>query len=179
MEYVGLTNKKNRIFVVHRIDRDTSGVLMFAKSSKVKNMFQDDWNNLVSVRGYVAVVEGTFNEKEGTYESWLLETSTHIVFSSDRKGDGKKSITHYRVLKESKKYSILEVRIDSGRKNQIRVHMRENGHPIVGDEKYQASSNPLGRLGLHANILEFVHPITKKTMRFEAKIPPIFNKLFN
>jgi 23S rRNA pseudouridine1911/1915/1917 synthase len=178
-DYVRKTNKKNSVYVVHRIDRDTSGVLMFAKSPEIQNLFQDDWNNIVTERGYIAIVEGTFKEKQGTYESWLRETATHIVFSSDRKGDGKKSVTHYRVIKENRKYSMLDVKIDSGRKNQIRVQMQEHGHPVIGDEKYQSASNPLNRLGLHAGVLEFVHPITNKTMRFEAKTPPVFIKLFS
>lgn len=179
MDYVRKQDKHNRVFVVHRIDRDTSGVLMIAKSEAVQNMLQDDWNTIVTKRGYVAVVEGTFVEKQGTYESWLRETATHIVFSSEQKGDGKKSVTHYKVIKENRHYSMLEVEIDSGRKNQIRVQMNDHGHPVIGDKKYESKTDPIHRLGLHASVLEFTHPVTKKVMHFEAKVPGQFYNVFN
>ena len=179
MDYVRKQDKHNRVFIVHRIDRDTSGVLMIAKSEAVQNMLQDDWNTIVTKRGYVAVVEGTFVEKSGTYESWLRETTTHIVFSSSQKGDGKKSVTHYKVIKENRNYSMLEVEIDSGRKNQIRVQMNDHGHPVIGDKKYESKTDPIHRLGLHASVLEFTHPITKKVMHFEAKVPGQFYNVFN
>jgi len=178
MNYLKRNNPRNRIFVVHRIDRDTSGVLLIAKNEKIKFALQDNWVNLVSVRGYIAVVEGKLKEHSGTIKSWLLETKTLLVYSSKNVGDGLEAITHYQLLKESGKYSLLDVRIDTGRKNQIRVHMKDIGHNIVGDKKYGAKTDPLKRLGLHAHILEFKHPITNKIMHFEAEIPADFISLF-
>lgn len=178
MEYVRKSNPKNQVFVVHRLDKETSGVLMIAKNQEIRDLLQDDWNKLVTLREYIAIVDGTFKEREGTFKSWLTETSTHIVYSSKGKNQGKEAVTHYRVLKDTRKYSLLRVTIDSGRKNQIRVHLSENGHPIIGDDKYGEPTNPLKRLGLHASTLELTHPVTKKKMRFEAKMPLTFNKLF-
>ena len=178
MDYVRESNKKNRIFVLHRLDKDTSGVLMFGKSKRVQDMMQKDWNKTVTSRGYMALVEGTFKEKEGTYRSYLSETSTHMMYTSNNKKTGELAITNYKVVKENKHYSLLEVHIDSGKKNQIRVQMKDNGHPIVGDEKYESNKNPIGRLGLHAFELEFIHPVNKKVYRFRANTPKIFNKVF-
>jgi 23S rRNA pseudouridine1911/1915/1917 synthase len=177
-EYVKIRNKNNRVFVVHRLDKDTSGVFMIAKSVTVQKMLQDKWNDIVTKRSYIAIVEGTFKERIGTYESYLKETSTYMVYSSKVKGEGKKAITHYKVIDDNNKYSMLEVMIDSGRKNQIRVHMSENGHPLIGDKKSGAKSDPIKRLGLHAHVLEFTHPKTNKIMHFEAKIPSSFTNLF-
>lgn len=176
-EYVRKSNPKNQVFVVHRLDKQTSGVLMIAKNAIIRDKLQDKWNDIVTTREYIAVVEGTLKEKEGTIESYLAETSTHIVYSSRGK-TGKKATTHYKVLKENKKYSLLKVNIDSGRKNQIRVHLSELGHPIVGDDKYGEPTNPLKRLGLHASVLEFTHPINKKKMHFSSKVPPEFSAFF-
>lgn len=178
MDYVRNKNRNNRVFVLHRLDRETSGVLMIAKSPEIQKLFQEDWNATVTKRGYIALVEGTFTEQEGTYESFLTESSSHIVHSTKQESEGKQSITHYKIVRANKKYALLEVNLDTGRKNQIRVHLTEHGHPIVGDKKYGAISDPLRRLGLHANILEFVHPKTKKVMHFEAKIPELFYSVF-
>lgn len=178
MDYVRAFNPCNRVHVVHRIDKDTSGILMFAKNEKLKNDLQDSWNQLVKKRGYFAVVEGKLAKKNGTYKSWLRETRTNIMYSSHTPGDGQEAITHYKVMKENQRFSLVDVHIDSGRKNQIRVHMMDLGCKIVGDTKYGAASNPLKRLGLHAYELEFVHPYTKKVMLFKANIPATFNALF-
>ena len=177
-EYVQQQNIHNRIFVVHRIDKDTSGVLMVAKNEEIKNKLQDKWNDLVSDRKYIAVCEGIFEKKQGTITQYLKETKTNIMYNCKVKGEGQEAITHYKVLKESKYYSLVEVHIDSGRKNQIRVAMNDLGHPIIGDNKYGNASNPLRRLGLHAEVLKLTHPVTNKTLEFKASIPNDFNKLF-
>ena len=179
MDYVRAFNPRNRVYVVHRIDKDTSGVLMFSKDEKLKNDLQDSWNDLVSKRGYYAVVEGKLDKKQGTYRSWLRETRTNIMYSSHTPGDGQEAVTHYKVMKENMYYSLVDVHIDSGRKNQIRVHMMDLGHKIVGDTKYGANSNPLKRLGLHAYELEITHPYTKKVMNFKSNVPSTFTSLFN
>ena len=173
-DYVQQKDKHNRIFVVHRIDEDTSGVLMFSKSSELKELFQDKWNELVSKRGYYAIVEGKMKEKEGTISSFLKKNSLNLMYSSHKKGDGQYAITHYKVIKENDRFSLLDVNIDSGRKNQIRVHLGEKGHNIIGDDKYGNPSNPIGRLGLHAYELDVRHPVTNKLLKFKAPIPKDF-----
>ena len=154
------------LYVVHRLDRDTSGVLLFAKSMEVRDALQNTWDE-VKRREYLAVCEGVFEQKRGRLETFLRETSTHLVYSASD-GDGKRAVTNYEVLKQNKLYSFLRVRIETGRKNQIRVHMKELGHPIVGDKKYGAQGSPLGRLGLHASLLELVHPQSGQPLVIEA-----------
>lgn len=178
MEYVRLKNPHNRIFVVHRIDKDTSGVLIVAKNEKIRDLLQNNWNKIVKYRGYYAIIEGQLKDSKGTIKSWLREASTNLMYSSRKPGDGKESITHYEVIKTIKDFSLLRVNIDTGRKNQIRVHMKDLGHHIIGDERYGATTNPLNRLGLHAFCLEFEHPINKKKMHFETPIPPEFVSMF-
>ncbi len=178
MDHVRQKNPHNRIYVVHRIDKDTSGVLIVAKNEKLRDLLQDNWNRIVKYRGYYAIIEGQLKEKEGRIRSWLREASTNLMYSSRKPGDGKESITNYKVIKEITDYSLLDVNIETGRKNQIRVHMKDLGHNIVGDERYGATMNPLNRLGLHAYLLEFIHPITKKLMSFEAKMPAEFISMF-
>lgn len=177
-DYVRRRSPKARIFIVHRLDRDTSGVILFAKNEKFKLALQENWSGLVQARGYLAVVEGHLNEKTGTVHSWLKETKTLLMYSSHKAGDGLEAITNYSVLREAKDYSLLQIALETGRKNQIRVHMKDLGHPIAGDPKYGATSNPLKRLGLHAYLLEFTHPNTRKSMRFETDLPKEFKKLF-
>ncbi len=178
MDYVRADNMRLRVYIVHRIDKDTSGVLIVVKNPLLKDKLQARWNDLVSERKYIAVVEGKLDKKEGTIRSWLKEGNNTTMYSSHKKGDGQEAITHYKVLKENDKYSLLEVNIDTGRKNQIRVHMMEMGHPVVGDEKYLGKSNPLKRLGLHANVLEIKNPLNNKVMRFVAPVPKEFKDLF-
>lgn len=161
------------VFVVHRLDRDTSGVLLFAKSREVKEKLQKNWDSTL-YREYIAVCEGVFKEKSGRAESYLKESKTHIVYSDKFGKNGKKAITNYEVIKTSKKYSWLRINIETGRKNQIRVAMKDLGHPIAGDKKYGALTNPFKRLGLHASMLKIIHPITEKVVTFEAKIPRCF-----
>ena len=170
-------NKNNKIFIVHRLDRDTSGIVLFAKSEDLKRKFQDNWDSLVKVREYVAIVEGKPAKDKGTVRSWLKETKTLLVYSSDRMGDGKEAITHYRKVMGNKQFTMLDILIDTGRKNQIRVHMSDLGCPIVGDKKYNSKTNPIRRMGLHANKLVVLHPITGKEMTFECDIPNSFIKI--
>lgn len=177
-DYVRMKDPRNRIFAVHRLDRDTSGVLMVAKNEKMKLALQDNWADLVSERGYVAVVEGQLKEKCGRIQSWLKETRTFLVYSSSRAGDGLEAITDYQVLNETAEYSLLNINLETGRKNQIRVHMKDIGHNVVGDKKYGAKTDPLKRLGLHAYKLEFKHPFSDKVMCFQTQSPRSFTSLF-
>lgn len=178
-DYVQQKDKHNRIFIVHRIDEDTSGVLMFAKNSKIQEALQDKWNDIVSKRGYYAIVEGKMDKKEDTIKSYLKKNSQNMMYSSKKAGDGQLAITHYKVIRESYGFSLLDVNIDTGRKNQIRVHLGEKGHYIIGDDKYGNPSNPLKRLGLHAYALEFKHPLTGKKMKFTAPMPKEFSLLMS
>jgi pseudouridine synthase, RluA family len=177
-DYVRRDNPVSRIFVVHRLDRDTSGVMLFAKNEDVKHALQDTWKELVTDRAYVAVVEGRVNQDEGIIKSWLLETKTKMMYSSSKPGDGLEAITHFKVLQTSSQFSLLEIRLGTGRKNQIRVHMKDIGHGIIGDKKYGSTLNPINRLGLHAHLLAFHHPVTGELMRFETEIPKSFTRLF-
>jgi 23S rRNA pseudouridine1911/1915/1917 synthase len=175
-DYVRQSDPDAHMFIVHRLDRDTSGVMLFAKNETAKRRLQDAWKEMVTDRAYVALVEGQV-KKAGSIKSWLKETKTGLMYSSSIPADGLEAVTHYRVLQATPEYSLLELRLETGRKNQIRVHMKDMGHSIVGDRKYGAVTNPLGRLGLHAHILAFYHPVTGKLMRFETEIPQKFSRL--
>jgi len=177
-DYVQQKNKHNRVYVVHRLDEDTSGVLMFVKNPKLQEAFSNDWNNLVSKRGYFAIVDGLVKDDEGTIKSYLKMNAQNMMYSSKKKGDGKLSITHFKVMKRNKNYTLLDVNIDSGRKNQIRVHLGDIGHNVIGDDKYGNPTNPIKRLGLHAYCLTIKHPFTNKTLKFNAPIPKEFSILF-
>ena len=177
-DYVKSQHIQNRIYVLHRLDRDTSGVLLFARDPETKALFQSRWNEIVLHRGYQAVVEGRPPQDQDTIRSHLVETKTHLSFSG-RPGPGaKEAITHYQVRRWGNGYSLLDLSIDTGRKNQIRVHMKELGCPIAGDKQYGAHTNPIGRLCLHAGLLVFRHPATGEELRFEAKIPRDFLRVF-
>ena len=178
MDYVQQKDKHNRIYVVHRLDEDTSGVLMVVKNQKLQEALQDKWNDLVKSRGYYAIVDGVLENKSGTIKSYLKKNAQNMMYSSKKAGDGQFSITHYKVMKENDKYSLLDVHIDSGRKNQIRVHLGDIGHNVIGDDKYGNPSNPIKRLGLHAYELILTHPFTGKVMKFSAPVPKEFNSLF-
>lgn len=177
-DYVQQKDKHNRIFVVHRLDEDTSGVLMFAKNPKIKDILQKNWSEIVLERGYYAVVEGKMQKEEETLVNYLKENSLNLMYVSNDKTNGKKCITHYKVMKSNKLYSLLDVNIDTGRKNQIRVQLGHIGHHVLGDDKYGEPLDPLKRLALHAYKLKFVHPVTKKIFEFKADIPGEFLKLF-
>lgn len=167
-----LKKEKKKVFVIHRLDFDTSGVIMFAKSQKVQQLYQDNWNNLAKVREYTAVVQGKINNK-GHIESYLKMSKSLQVYSSKNK-DGLFSITDYERIKFNDKYSMLKILISTGRRNQIRCHMYDIGHPIVGDLRYKSKDNSLGRLALHANRLEIINPISNKLMIFTSEIPKEF-----
>ena len=173
-DYVKKENPKNKIFIIHRLDRETSGVMMFAKSEKVQRLMQESWNDTIKERTYVALVEGVPQPPKGTVTSYLKESKALIVYSSQNPDNGQLSITNYTVLKSTADYALLELELETGRKNQIRVHMQDIGHPIAGDSKYGAETNPIGRLGLHAEVLAFEHPITGEPMKFDAPVPKTF-----
>lgn len=175
--YVQSIHAKNRIFVVHRLDRDTSGIMLFAKSKEVQQSLQNAWQEAVPERTYIALVEGVV-KKDGTITSWLTENKTFMVYSSPYPNEGQKAVTHYKVLKANRNLSLLQVNLETGRKNQIRVHMRELGHPVIGDKKYGSRNNSIGRLGLHAHAIGFTHPTTGESLRFESKIPTSFTRGF-
>lgn len=177
-DYVRQSNPDHRIFIVHRLDRDTSGVMLFAKNEWAKHSLQGAWKEILVDRAYIAVVQGRVKEEQGTIKSWLKETKTRLMYSSTIKGDGQEAVTHYKVLQKNSKYSLLEIRLETGRKNQIRVHMQDMGHSIIGDKKYGSTVNPIGRLGLHAHILAFNHPVSGELMRFETEVPKKFAGLF-
>ena len=173
-EYVKYSDPRAKVFIVHRLDRDTSGLMMLAKTMEAKDTMQHNWNNMVLNRKYVAVVEGVISDDEGVVKSYLAETAQFEVYSTQGPTKGQLAITRYKVLKRSSGYTLVELELDTGRKNQIRVHMKDLGHPIVGDRKYGASSSPIRRLALHARTLRFVHPITRKEMNFELPVPTRF-----
>lgn len=172
--YLKEKNKNNRVFIVHRLDKETSGIVLFAKDEKTKNLFQKDWNNLVSIRGYYALVHGTLVKKKNRLVNRLLETKTNLVYITN-KNEGKEAITNYEVVKENKMYSLLKINIETGRKNQIRVQLASIGNPIVGDSKYGIKDNEKN-LCLIANRLEIYNPILKKKMNFEIDIKNRFKK---
>lgn len=183
LEYMQSQGKNNRPFILHRIDKETSGVLVFAKNIKLHSMLKMHWSEQVTLREYFAVVEGILEKKQDTITTYLKENKNNVVYVTNDP-TGQKAITHYEVVKESGEYSLLKVRIDTGRKNQIRAHMQSLGCPVVGDDKYGKKQdgtqvkNPLGRLGLHASRLEFIHPVTKEIVAFNASLPPSFRELF-
>jgi len=177
-DYVKSRNIDARIFVLHRLDRDTSGVLMFAKDAPTKELFQSRWNEIILRRGYRALVEGTPRQDRDTVRSFLVETKTHMIFSGAPGAGAKEAITNYEVLRSGGGYSLLDISIDTGRKNQIRVHMGDIGCPIAGDKQYGARTNPIGRLCLHANELTVHRPDTGETVSFTAKTPRDFRRVF-
>ncbi|PIX34466.1 MAG: RNA pseudouridine synthase, partial [Bacteroidetes bacterium CG_4_8_14_3_um_filter_31_14] len=174
-EYVKRKNQRSRIFIVHRLDKQTSGVMIFAKNQDVKIKLQQNWHEMIIERTYSVVVEGFVEQKEGTIISWLKENKMYKMYSvKTPDNDSRKAITHYKVEKQNNEYSLLTIRLETGRKNQIRVHFFDLGFPVVGDVKYGATHNPIKRLGLHAKLIKFMHPVTNKVIRFESPIPSEF-----
>jgi len=171
-------NKNNKIFIVHRLDRDVSGLVILAKSEKVKRILQDNWHELVITRGYKAIVEGHVEQASSVIKSYIAETKTFLSYTTNNPNKGKLAITEYKKVRANKKYTLLDINLLTGRKNQIRVHMQDIGHPIAGDKKYGASGNPLNRLGLHAERLEFYHPISKQKLDLISKLPSEFALMF-
>ena len=176
--YIKKSNPKAKIYIVHRLDKDTSGILVFAKNINTKIALQNNWDNLVKKRAYIAIVEGQVEKEKDIIKSYLKENKTLYVYSTNKK-EGKLAITEYRKVISNKEYSMLDINIKTGRKNQIRVHMKDINHPIVGDKKYGSKKNPIRRLCLHAYLLEVIHPKTNRLMHFELDIPDSFIKLIN
>ena len=177
-DYLQKQDKNARAFVLHRIDKETSGVLVFAKDIKLHSMLKMHWNEQVQTREYYAVVEGVLEKKADTLIGYLKENVNNLVYVT-ADPTGQKAITHYEVIKENGQFSLLRVRIDTGRKNQIRAQMKALGYPVVGDDKYgSGNKNPLTRLGLHASKLEFIHPVTKELITLTASVPGEFRALF-
>ncbi len=172
----GCARSKKRVFAVHRLDRDTSGVLVFAKCHEMRKRIQEKWTDVKKL--YLAVVRGRCMQKSGVLSSYLAENEGHVVYSTPDPEKGKLAKTAYKVLKESAHYSLLEIDLLTGRKNQIRVHLADMGHPIVGDEKYSRLDVDRGqRLLLHAKSITFVHPSTGQRVTFEASVPPYFQAM--
>ena len=176
--YLGAGKGKERIQVVHRLDRETSGVLVFAKNAYAREQLKEQFAAHTTERVYVAVVEGEMDPEAGTFRSYLREMRDLKMVSVDAHPDAKFAVTHYRTLETNGRYSMLEVTLETGRKNQIRAHLSEAGHPVVGDRMYGSEVNPLGRLGLHAKLLGFDHPVTRKRMLFTAPVPKGFRDVF-
>ncbi|MEI6125950.1 MAG: RluA family pseudouridine synthase [Pseudomonadota bacterium] len=166
---------RERIFIVHRLDRDTSGLIVFAKNAAGKRAIQGSWKE--AEKRYYAIVEGTPAKKEGEIRSSLSETKSLKVYSDRHSGEAKPALTKYRLLRQGRVYALLDILLETGRKNQIRVHLADLGHPVAGDKKYGAQTDPLRRLGLHAYLLSFNHPDTGQLLRFESSMPAKFDRL--
>jgi tRNA pseudouridine32 synthase/23S rRNA pseudouridine746 synthase/23S rRNA pseudouridine1911/1915/1917 synthase len=171
----GSLKSRNRVFVVHRLDQWTSGVLVFAKSEEVKLRLQEQWKE--TEKKYLAIVHGRLDQKEGVITSYLAENKAFVVYSTTDATKGKLAHTAYKVLKEAGRFSLLEVGLLTGRKNQIRVHLADKGHPIVGDRKYGKGEDGFKRLALHSKSISFKHPTSGRQMTFESKVPAYFNML--
>ncbi len=177
-EYFRKRHFKCTAHVVHRLDRETSGLMIYAKSIEMEQILEHDWHDIVYDRRYVAVLCGQMEQEGGTIHSWLKDNKAFITYSSPTENGGKEAITHYHLLQKNKDYSLVEMRLETGRKNQIRVHMKDLGFPVAGDTKYGNGRNPIGRLALHAYRLNFYHPRTGEPLTFETPFPTSFKKLF-
>ncbi len=177
-EYVKRSGRQFKVYAVHRLDRDTSGLMMFAKDEKTQHTLRDNWHDIVTDRRYVAVATGEMEKDADTIVSWLTDKVIYVANSTHDDG-GRKSITHYRTIKRANGYSLLELDLETGRKNQIRVHMQSIGHPLIGDGRYggDIAPDPINRLGLHAFKLCFYHPVTNELMKFETPYPMEFRRL--
>lgn len=176
-EYLKRDDPRNRIFIVHRLDRETSGLMLFAKSESIKETLQHNWKRLVLDRRYVAVTEGEITEREGVIRAALSENAATRKVYVDRRGEGTDATTRYRVLRAKNGRSLVELCLETGRKNQIRAHLEWIGHPIVGDKKYGAKDDSAGRVCLHAHKLSFTHPTTGRVLDFSTRIPQLFEEL--
>ena len=175
-DYFHKTRQNCQAHVVHRLDRDTSGLMIYAKDKQTELALEDDWHHNVYDRRYVALVSGEMEEDEGTVANWLKDNKAYITYSSDTDNGGKYAVTHYHTLQRSTDYSLVEFKLETGRKNQIRVHTADMGHPVCGDNKYGNGDDPCHRLCLHAYVLCFYHPVTHQPMEFETPIPSEFRR---
>ncbi len=177
IEYVKRTNKKASVHTVHRLDRGTSGLMMFAKRRDVQQILIEQWHQIITERKYVAVVDGYMENDKGTVTSWLSNNQKYVIFSSPINNGGKYAVTNYRTVKRNNDMSLVELVLQTGRTNQIRVHMQDLNHPVVGDDKYGKKSDKVNRLCLHAKSLCFYHPITRELMKFDSPLPDLFTTL--
>lgn len=177
-DYFKKTQQKCTAHVVHRLDRDTSGLMVYAKNMEVEQTMEHNWHEMVYDRRYIAVCSGEIMQEGGTISNWLKDNKAYITYSSPYDNGGKLAITHYRVLERTTDHSLVEFKLETGRKNQIRVHSADMGHPVCGDVKYGNGDDPVHRLCLHAWLLCFYHPVTNEPMEFETPIPTPFKQLF-
>ena len=177
-DYFHKSKQKCRAHVVHRLDRDTSGLMVYAKDMETEQILEHNWHDIVYDRRYVAVVSGEMEEDEGTIANWLKDNKAYITYSSPVDNGGKYAVTHFRVIDRTTEHSLVEYKLETGRKNQIRVHSADMGHPVCGDVKYGNGDDPVHRLCLHAYVLCFTHPVTHERMEFETQIPAAFRRLF-
>lgn len=176
--YFRLSGQKCNAHVVHRLDRDTSGLMIYAKDMDTEQTLEHNWHQIVYDRRYVAVLSGEMEDDGGTVANWLKDNRNYVTYSSPVDNGGKYAVTHYHTLRRTTNHSLVEFKLETGRKNQIRVHCADIGHPVCGDNKYGNGDNPIGRLCLHAYLLCFYHPFTHQSMQFESDIPSDFLKLF-
>ena len=177
-DYFKKSRQKCTAHVVHRLDRDTSGLMIYAKDIDTEQALEHDWHNIVYDRRYVAVLSGEMEEDQGTMQSWLKDNKAYITYSSPVDNGGKLAISHFSVLDRTTEHSLVEFKLETGRKNQIRVHAADMGHPVCGDPKYGNGDDPIHRLCLHAWLLCFYHPVTGEPMEFETPVPTAFRQLF-
>ena len=177
-DYFLKSRQKCHAHVVHRLDRDTSGLMVYAKDIDTEQVLEHNWHQIVYDRRYVAVVSGEMEQENGTIANWLKDNKAYITYSSPTDNGGKYAVTHFQVLNRTTEHSLVEYKLETGRKNQIRVHSADMGHPVCGDVKYGNGDDPLHRLCLHAYILCFTHPVTGEPMEFSTPIPTIFRSLF-
>jgi 23S rRNA pseudouridine1911/1915/1917 synthase len=177
-DYFKKCHRRYTAHVVHRLDRDTSGLMIYAKDIETEQILEHAWHDIVYDRRYVAVVSGEMEDDEGTVANWLKDNKAYVTYSSPVDNGGKYAVTHYKTLDRTSDFSLVEFRLETGRKNQIRVHTQDIGHPIVGDPKYGNGDDPIHRLGLHAYKLCFYHPMTNEPMDFDTSIPIAFRRIF-
>ena len=177
-DYFHKSRQKCRAHVVHRLDRDTSGLMVYAKDMETEQILEHNWHDIVYDRRYVAVVSGEMEQDNGTIANWLKDNKAYVTYSSPVDNGGKYAVTHFFTLDRTTDYSLVEYKLETGRKNQIRVHSADMGHPVCGDVKYGDGNDPLHRLCLHAFLLCFTHPVTHERMEFETPIPTQFRQLF-
>ena len=178
-DYFKRTRQKCHAHVVHRLDRDTSGLMIYAKDMDTEQILEHEWHDIVYDRRYVALVSGEMTQQSGTIANWLKDNSAYVTYSSPVDNGGKYAVTHFQLLDNSTEHSLVEYRLETGRKNQIRVHTADMGHPVCGDVKYGNGDNPLHRLCLHAYVLCFYHPVTRRPMEFSTLIPSKFKEIIN